>query len=275
MTDDTVPAEPQLVDVDGAPLNVLSLGAGAGVPVVMIHGFGGDLNAFMFNWSALAASRRVLVLDLPAHGSSPPRPGVVAAADFADVVRSTLDAFGIARAHLVGHSFGGTVALALAQREPARVASLALVAPTGLGPSIDGTYIDAFVAAEDGDHMHRALEMLWADPMTVTPEMVAYMLDVKRRPGVGPAQRAIAATFHDGDRQTLDLRQALCAFPGPALVVWGTEDAIVPPSDADGLPPAIRVERLAGAAHMPMWEQASAFDALLVRHLTDADGGGA
>ena len=105
---------------------------GAGRPVVLLHGLGGAAA----NWGEVAAdlagSYRVLAPDLPGHGGSEvPDPG----ADmdwFADAVATLLDTEGARGAIVVGHSFGGQLALRLALRRPELVGSLLLVAPAGI-----------------------------------------------------------------------------------------------------------------------------------------------
>ena len=61
---------PRDIDAGGRRLRSLEMGAGEGPPIVLLHGFGGDLNTWMFNQPALAESRRTIAIDLPGHGGS-------------------------------------------------------------------------------------------------------------------------------------------------------------------------------------------------------------
>src|SRR5262249_47406817 len=63
-------AKPQDVEVAGRRLRYLELGEGDGIPVLLVHGFGADLNTWMFTQPAIATGRRTLALDLPGHGGS-------------------------------------------------------------------------------------------------------------------------------------------------------------------------------------------------------------
>ena len=81
--------------------------AASGIPVVLVHGFGADLNAWMFNQPALAESRRAVALDLPGHGGADKEVGAGDADVFAAAVADAVARLGIDRAHLVGHSMGG------------------------------------------------------------------------------------------------------------------------------------------------------------------------
>src|SRR5207302_1663547 len=95
---------PHDIDAGGKRLRVLDLGAGEATPVVLVHGFGADLNGWMFTQPALAETRRTVAFDLPGHGGSVKEVGAGDAATFAAAVADALAALGIERAHLVGHS---------------------------------------------------------------------------------------------------------------------------------------------------------------------------
>jgi pyruvate dehydrogenase E2 component (dihydrolipoamide acetyltransferase) len=138
--------EPETVTVDGRPLRFLRQGEG-GEPLVLLHGFGGDLNNWLFNLEALSADRAVYALDLPGHGGSGKDVGAGDLTALAGALRGFLDSQGLERVHLAGHSMGGLVAGAFAQAEPRRVRSLTLIDPAGLGEEIDAEYVEGFVAA--------------------------------------------------------------------------------------------------------------------------------
>ena len=139
----------QTVKVGDIEVRYLKLGEDAAgkEPLLLIHGFGGDLNNWLFNHAPLSESRAVYALDLPGHGSTTKVTGINSLDGLAEVVVGFMDAVGLECAHLAGHSMGGGVSLAVAKRAPNKVKSLSLIASAGLGSEINGAYIDGFVSA--------------------------------------------------------------------------------------------------------------------------------
>lgn len=262
---------PQRLDVGGRTVSVLAMGSGGAVPALLVHGFGGAIDGWRFNQPALADERVVWALDLPGHGESTTDAGDGSVAALSQVVSGTLDALGIGRAHLTGHSLGGALALAMLAAAPERVASLSLIAPCGLGAEIDGGFIEAFLAAERRKAMKQALSRLFADPAAVRRQMVEDMLRQQRMDGGPEARRTIARACFPGGRQRTVLRHTLTGATVPVQVLWGRADSIVPPAHADGLPPAVAVHRVDGAGHMPHVEQAGAVNRRLLDFMRAAE----
>lgn len=232
--------------------------------VILIHGFGGDLDNWLFNIDALAAKARVLALDLPGHGQSEKAVKDAGLAGLSAALTGLMDAAGVKKAHLVGHSMGGAVALKTAATHPERVASLTLIGSAGLGTEINGDYIAGFVQASSRREMKPLLEQLFDDAGLVSRQLVDDVVKYKRIDGVGEALSAIAsAVFPDG-------RQAdvLAATPGlpPALVIWGAQDRIIPATHATALPGA-HSEVLSGAGHMVQMEKAPRVNELITAHI--------
>ena len=106
---------------------------GSGPPLVLVHGLGSARTVWKRIAPSLAHSFDVIAVDLPGHGETPWIRGTrVDPASLAAHVVETLDACGIARAHLVGNSLGGWTALELAAAWPDRVASVVALAPAGM-----------------------------------------------------------------------------------------------------------------------------------------------
>ncbi len=267
-TEQVAPA-PVTINVGGRFIRYLETGTEHdGRPVVLIHGFGGDLNNWLFNQSALSETQRVIALDLPGHGGSGKDVGAGDLAVLSDAVIGFLAALDIPKAHLVGHSLGGAIALRTALDRPAHVASLTLIAPAAFGPEVAESFISGFIAANRRKQLQSVLAMLFHDKSLVSPDMAEDLLKFKRLDGAQTALSAIAdACFADG-RQADVLRERIGELGDiPVQVIWGEDDEILPRHQAEGLPPSVRTHILAGAGHMPQMEKASEVNRLVLEHL--------
>ncbi len=257
------PSEPEMVEAAGWRLNYLRTGEGEGPPIVLVHGFGGDLNNWLFNQPDLAQSHCVTALDLPGHGRSGKEVGAGDLGTLSAALGAFLDALGIGRAHLVGHSLGGAVVLDLALRRPETAASLTLISSAGLGPEIDGGYIEGFIAAGRRKEMKAVLALLFAAPGAVSRDMVEEVLRYKRLDGVDAALRRIAEAVFPGGRQESVLAGRLSELTQPVQVIHGREDQIIPPAQAEGLPAKVAVTTIENAGHMPQMEAAAEVNRLI------------
>jgi pyruvate dehydrogenase E2 component (dihydrolipoamide acetyltransferase) len=254
---------PALIEAGGRRLRYLRLGPQGGLPILFLHGFGADLNTWMFNQPALAERHATYALDLPGHGGSSKEVGDGDAAALITAVTDFMAAAAIARAHLVGHSLGGALVLGLARADPGRVASLTLIAPAGLGPDINMAFIDGFIRAGKRRETKEALELLVADRGAISRAMIDEVLKYKRLDGVAAALQAIAAAAFSGGRQQNELRGALAAANVPRQVIWGRTDRIIPAAHAEGLPAGVAVHLLDGAGHLPHMEKSSEVNRLM------------
>jgi pyruvate dehydrogenase E2 component (dihydrolipoamide acetyltransferase) len=255
--------KPRAVEVGGRRLRYLELGEGDGVPVLLVHGFGADLNTWMFNQPALAAGRRALALDLPGHGGSAKEVGAGDAENLTNAVEGALETLDIKRVHLVGHSMGGAIAALVASRRPERVASLTLIASAGLGPEINTSFIDGFVGASRRREATEVLGLLMHDPALVSRAMVEDVLRYKRLDGVSSALAKIAEAWFAGGRQSLDLRGRIAALVMPVQLVWGREDRIIPVAHAEAVANHLPVRILDAAGHLPHMEKAGEVNRLI------------
>lgn len=258
-------AKPRELDAGGSRLRYLDLGDGPDAPILLLHGFGADLNTWMFTQPALAEARRVVALDLPGHGGSTKEVGAGGAESLSKIAERALDALGIERAHFVGHSMGGAIAASLAVQQPERAASLTLIASAGLGPEINAAFIDGFVRASRRREATEVLGLLVYDPALVSRTMVEDVLRYKRLDGVPAALTKIAETWFPGGKQSLDLGERVSALSLPVQIIWGREDRIIPPSHGEALAPRLPVHIIEQAGHLPHMEKASEVNRLISR----------
>lgn len=268
----SVATAPRLVAAGATQVNVLTLGSGDGTPVLLLHGFGGDINSWLFNQEALADGRSVHALDLPSHGASPMADMSGGVQAIAKTIVAALDELGVTKAHVVGHSLGGALAIWLAKSAPDRVASLTLLAPGGIGAEISTEFLEGFVRADKRKDMKEALGLLLADAGAVSRDMVENALKYKRLDGATQALTVLMGTMLKDGKQRSGLREVLVALPQPVSVIWGTADRVIPAAQADGLPGAITVHRLSNVGHMPMLEAAAEVNRLNFEHIGRSGG---
>ena len=245
-------------------LRVLELGDGEAPPVVFIHGFGADLNAWMFNQPALAERHRTIAFDLPGHGGSTKAlKGPVDGSSLAADLDRLLAALAIERVHLVGHSMGGAIALQFASWQKERVASLTLIASAALGEEINAAFIDGFVKMERRREAQDVLRLLVHDPAAVSRRMVEDVLRYKRLDGVPPALEAIAAEWFPDGSQRVGLASIAAQAPVPIQIIWGREDRIIPLAHAEALAGKVPVHVIADAGHLPHMEKSGEVNRLI------------
>jgi pyruvate dehydrogenase E2 component (dihydrolipoamide acetyltransferase) len=246
-------AAPEVLEVGGRPLRVLRQGTGNEL-VLLIHGFGGDLNNWLFVQGALAEKRATLAVDLPGHGASGKNlNGINNLDDVAAVLVELLDQLEIRRVHVVAHSLGAAIALALGRHHGKRVASMTLLSPAGLGTSPSPAFIDGFIAARSRREMITILGMLLADEGQVSRDMVNDVLKFKRLDGAEEALREFARFL---SLETRPASEALEGISAPIQVIWGASDRVIP-FDSARLPDGLRLHVLDGAGHMPHVEKST------------------
>ncbi len=250
------------VEAAGRIIRVGRAGAGTETPAVLIHGYSGDLNNWLFNLEAIAAERPVVALDLPGHGGSAKDVGEGSLSALAQSVGGTLKALGIDRAHLVGHSLGGAVAARLAADNPALAASLTLICPSSLpGTQVSEDFLTGIAEGRRARDLKPWLEMLFADPSLVTKDMIEEMVKYKRIDGVEEALIAIRdRLLATEDRDAL---AASLANIARATIIASHADRIVGAPDVNALPGSFTVHWVDDAGHMPHLEKAAEVNAIL------------
>ncbi|MFH9930381.1 alpha/beta fold hydrolase [Streptomyces sp. NPDC017249] len=226
------------VTVQGARTRFLQ--AGHGRPVLLLHGEGGVAENWCDVMTGLALRYRAMAVDLPGNGESDPIVCPAPDNDAAFLWRF-LRTIGIREAALIGHSFGGAVAVRMALRRPAHVPRLVLVSPTGMGRAIHPAQVLQAVTPLGelsllipGLPLGPELLVAWlsligaARPRCLPPTWWHSQVRAASSPEALTtalrAQRSITGPF--GQRQLLlsDLRDLTM----PTLVLWGIHDRVLP-----------------------------------------------
>ena len=235
-------------------LNVKSLKDGKGTPVVFIHGFGAEIAAWRQIAMAIGLPNTLLAIDLPGHGASPDAaaPGFQS---IVDAVESTLHSMGT-EFHLVGHSLGAAIAIALSVQNGLTIKSLTLFAPAGLGTIVDGDFVAGFLAAKSEAALSAQMKKLVNDPADLPTSMIKATQAAREAGPVAERQTKIAAGLFEGSTQLFSVRAELAKYPGPCRIVLGQRDGIISSSETNKkLSPGIAVHLLENAGHLPFLEE--------------------
>ena len=243
-------------------LNIVQLRDGSGAPVVLVHGWGADANSWRPFLAGRPGGRPVLALDLPGHGASPLGP-VTCFADLVDAAEATLAEAAPKPMLVVAHSLGGAVMAAVAARGTLDLRSLLLLAPAGLGPSINGAFLRGYLSATSEASLTPWMHELVADPAAISAAFVRATLRAREGTELVKTQRRIAELVFPDDTQAFSIRRDLARLAVPTRVVLGGADKILPASQASGLPGMIATHLFPNVGHMPQFEEREAVAAIL------------
>ncbi len=246
------------VTLRGMKLNYVDLGSGE--PILVLHGWGSNLEVHRAMLEQLARGYRVLALDLPGFGESDEPPCAYGVDDFADVVLEFLQPFGFSSLTLIGHSFGGRIIIKLANRTlPFAVRRIVLIDSAGIRPQ----------PTKKGGARRRRYRFLRA---------IAGFAPVRRLfPG---ALEALRKRFGSADYAAASPRMRECLvktvnedltplLPGvrsETLLIWGENDTATPLSDGQTMEKAMPNAGLAvipNAGHFCFLEQPVIFSRII------------
>jgi len=245
-------------------------GSGDAPPLVFLHSAGGDTTL----WSAQlahvrAGGRRALAVDLRGHGRSPGPDGVDAddlgPEAMAGDVLATLDALGIDRAVVVGHSMGGAVAVALAGRAPARVAGLLLLDPASDGRQVPAAAAADMLAGLRSEAYLDIIESFWAPMIADSSAAVrAQVLETMRATSPATMIGSLEAML------SFDPATPLRAYAGRGPWLSVITRFNEQPGAYHQLVPALPVQRVDGTGHWLQLDAPDRINAILDAFITAA-----
>ncbi len=246
---------------------------GAGPLVVFLHGIGGNRTNWTGQLAALADAFHAVAWDARGYGESDDYEGPLAFSDFSDDLVRFLDHFGAPRAHLVGLSMGGRIALDFYERHAERVASLVLCDSFPGFDSLSFTreQREAFVRSRKDPLLAGKTPREMAPPVakslvspSAAPEVVAVLIESMAVLRVDSYIKTIEATTH------YERVAALAEVAVPVQLIVGADDKLTPPalseSMADALPDA-ELAIIPQAGHLSNLERPAAFNTALRRFL--------
>jgi pimeloyl-ACP methyl ester carboxylesterase len=272
MTDSDHPEIGSYVDAGGIKTNYLE--AGAGSPVVLVHGSGPGVTAYA-NWRptipGLAPHFRVLAPDMAGFGFSDKPSGVGNMARWVDQLIGFLDALSIERASVVGNSFGGGIGIRLAVDHPGRVDRLVLMGSVGISFPITEGLDQVWGYQPSFENMRRILDYFAYSRELVSDELAEVRYRAALAPGV---QEAFSALFPAPRQRWVEAmatpEDKIRAIPHETLIIHGREDKVIPLDNAYRLLDLIERSELHVFGRCGHWSQiewAADFNALLVRFL--------
>jgi pimeloyl-ACP methyl ester carboxylesterase len=266
-------------DVGGTQVNYVELGRGEPA-IVLVHGLSGCWQNWLEQLPAFARHHRVLALDLPGFGDSPPPGWEVSIPAYGRLLDDFCEALDVRDAALVGNSMGGFVAAEAVINQPDRFERLALVSAAGVSSARlrrEPTEVVARMLAAAAPYIFRlqtrsfrrpraralAFANLFRHPSRLRPELLWELFC--------GGMRAEMFTEALGSLAGYDFLHRLSEVELPTLIVWGRNDHVVPPADALEYNRLLRNSELVifdECGHLPMAERPVRFNRLLEAFLS-------
>jgi len=268
--------EKRTIDVKGTTTGYLT--AGTGPPLLLLHGVGTSAREWSWVMPGLARNHLVYAVDLPGYDGSV-KPPDYAPTFTASFISAFLDAVGVERAAVIGNSFGGLTALHLALSEPGRLLALVLADSAGLGRAVNPA-LAALTPPGGGDLVkildktplgayQRALSralLLFSRPWHIPPRWLKDQYQLAQIPNFMEAtlESIRSAVSVVGQREVF--LDQLPNLRMPTLIVWGTEDRVIPPWHAGAAVPRLdkgTLKYIPNCGHLPHVEQPKRFVAIV------------
>ncbi len=256
----------QFIDVRG--LRTRYLIRGSGPAVLVLHGWGASIEAVQPIVAGLAPVAAVHALDLPGFGQSEPPPRPWGVEDYQEFLAAFMDALGIERPTIVGHSNGGRIAIRMAATEPRRAARLVLVDSAGIRPKRTLRWYRRVGMAKLGKY---AALWLGAPGERLRARIVGRVASTDYA-AAGEMRPTLVRLVNS------DLREYLPRISVPTLLVWGADDTDTPPSDGrlmEQLIPDAGLVVLEGAGHYSYIDQAARFARIVTHFISPPEAGAA
>lgn len=249
----------QIIDGGGIRANVRV--EGLGQPIVLIHGFGAAIDWWDDITPELTPDHRVIRIDLIGHGGTAAPATGYSIEKQAELVSAILKKFGVDRITIIGHSMGGEVATALAELRPDRIERMILIDSPPIAETTFTLATDAYLQPFLGELLshfrsdrviRRGLAQGFAPGFPIPEKFVA---DFKQLTYTAFRRAHEESIAYRKSKAPYERIAALRPVP-PLLAIFGTRDAIVPPSCAKLFErvPGARVTMIEGVGHSPMVE---------------------
>ena len=270
----------QTIEIDGHHIAYIEKGQGA--PLVLLHGFGGSMWQWEYQYSELASSHRVIILDLLGSGMSD-KPDVAYTPKL--LVRfftQFLDALSIDQPILIGNSMGAGLAMAMALSVPDRVNALVLISgfPSNPRESLASQQYKQFLyrrpplwLAKLGNWMggrwatESILKEIIYNPALITPLVIERSFQNRHRSNfLSP----LYSLMDNIDQWSEEFGPRLNQIQQSTLVLWGADDRVFPSmvgQELVNILPNAQFHLINEAGHIPQWEQPTQVNLLITQFL--------
>jgi pimeloyl-ACP methyl ester carboxylesterase len=248
---------------NGESLAYIDRGERAGPAMVLIHGYTDNARDWVPMLPYLSKRYRLILVDIRGHGQSSKPECCYTRLDFAYDIKLLLDALGVQKADIVGHSLGSIIAQTFAEYWPERTAHVVLISSTGGSPPDRPKKPPQFDFAAEIRKLKEPIEAdspfmiaWWDSPTPVDPDFIRR----QRKDAAGIPLRVWLAVLDQAlpaNNIYGDLQSTLPRLKAPTLLIWGSKDPImeedVRQSLRNALPNA-KVKTFDGLGHNPFWE---------------------
>lgn len=207
------------IDISGINLNYIVKGEGS--PIIVLHGWGANIDTVMPIVNILAEDYEVYAIDLPGFGESEEPKEVIGSFEYAEIVRKFLEKMGIKKASFIGHSFGGKLSIIMGVKHPELVDKLVLIDSAGLIPkrgpkyyfkvysfkSLRWIYKNLFFWIKDDDRLKKFYDKFGSDDY---------------RDSQGVMRKILVKVVNE------NLKPILKEIVAPTLLIWGDKDDATP-----------------------------------------------
>lgn len=260
--------------VEAGGLRIAYERAGSGRPIVFLHGFFGDHRHWRHQLE-LADDHMLIAWDTPGCGGSSVPPDRFRMPDYADLLAEFIGRLDLDQPHLVGNSFGGTLALQLAIQHPETIRSV-------VGIDTYAGWSGSFTPAVVAERLKASLPDLELPPEQVASKWITGFVTPGAPATIKEELRSIITDFNPGGMRLMirslaeaDLREDLAEVRLPTLLIWGAQDVRSPLAVARELQARLvgsRLVILEGAGHLPQVEAADRVNAELRSFFRSVDG---
>lgn len=207
------------INISGIKLNYIVEGQGS--PIVILHGWGANIDTVIPIVNILAESHRVYALDLPGFGESDEPKEVIGSFGYVKIVKGFLDEMGITRASFVGHSFGGKLSIILSVEHPEMVDKLVLIDSAGLIPKRGLNYYTKVYSFKALRWIYKNL-FFWVKNEDRIKKFYQKFGSDDYRDSQGIMRKIFVKVVNE------NLKPLLRDIKAPTLLIWGDKDDATP-----------------------------------------------